>query len=141
MVATRAVVGAPPSAYDGRTAFLLAFAEAAEIEVTPVDGPTEVVNVLFCGTVDEPLRVQRVGKARDEAASVVESGASGANAVPSLGYVQRSRSDGERRLIEAAERAALESVISTYGDSLEQLLQLMDDAMLADAQNEPDCCE
>ena len=105
MVATRAVVGAPPSAYDGRTAFLLAFAEAAEIEVTPVDGPTEVVNVLFCGTVDEPLRVQRVGKARDEAASVVESGASGANAVPSLGYVQRSRSDGERRLIEAAERA------------------------------------
>ena len=87
----REVVGAEPSEFDGRTAFLLAFAKAIELEVTLPRGGTETVNVLFCGTADEPLLVQRIGKARAEAAAAAgaaERGASGAAAVPSLGYVQ-----------------------------------------------------
>ena len=57
---------------------------------------------------EEPLLVQRIGKARDEAAAAADAptpGASGAAAAPSLGYVQRNRSVAEARLVEAAERA------------------------------------
>jgi hypothetical protein len=82
----------------------------------------QVVNALFCGTSDEPLLVQRIGKARDQAvaaAGAPENGASGAKAVPSLGYVARStavslegvdNAERQRRakdnlLVEAAEKA------------------------------------
>jgi hypothetical protein len=109
----RAKVGSQPSAHDGRMAFLLAFAKAEEIEVCPTaGGATEVVNVLFCGDREEPLLVQRIGKARQQAEAAMqgpEAGSSGAKAVPSLGYVQRSRSERDRLLVEAAERAVAES--------------------------------
>ena len=104
----RTVAGKEPSAYDGRVAFLLAFATAVELEVTPDGGVPEVVNALFCGGADDPLLVQRIGKAREAAAALAdapESGASGAAVAPSLGYVQRHRSEDERKLVVAAERA------------------------------------
>ena len=107
----RAEVGAAPTEYDGRLAFLLAFAKSEEIEVHPTGGKPEVVNVLFCGDKDEPLLVQRIGKARKESDGAYtrpESGSSGAKSVPSLGYVQRSRSKSDRLIVEAAECALAE---------------------------------
>ena len=106
----RVKAGPPPTAFDGRVAFLLAFASAIEVEVYPDPDSTssrEVVSAMFCGDPDEPLLVQRIGKARKEGQELATGGgsSSGATAVPSLGYVQRSRSAEEARLMEAAEVA------------------------------------
>ena len=110
MGAMRCIAGRPPSAHDGRVAFLLCFAKAVELEVTPRGSDSsELVNVLFCGVDEnEPLLVQRIGRAREEAAKAMDApvaGMSGAAAAPSLGYVQRSRSVADRLLVEAAEDA------------------------------------
>ena len=101
----RIKAGPPLTEHDGRTAFLLAFASAIEIEVLG-----EVVSAMFCGDRNEPLLVQRIGKARNEGKELATAGGatSGAMAVPSLGYVQRNRSREERKLIEAAEVAVAE---------------------------------
>ena len=94
----RIKAGAPLTAYDGRIAFLLAFASAIEVEVHG-----EVVSAMFCGDKDEPLLVQRIGKARKEGRDLATTGGatSGAMAVPSLGYVQRDRSAEETKIMEA----------------------------------------
>ena len=101
--------------------------------MTPRGGPPEVVSLLFCGSSEDPLLVQRIGRNREAAAraadptptpraaraaeevptSAAKSGAavetsgetSGAAAAPSLGYAQRRRSESERLLVEAAEAA------------------------------------
>jgi hypothetical protein len=103
--------GKPLNEFDGRMAFLLAFGFAIEVEVSVRDRPMEKVSTMFCGTRDEPLLVQRIGKARKEGQDLAVSGGtmSGASAVPSLGYVQRSRSTEETELFAAAEKA-----VATY---------------------------
>jgi hypothetical protein len=97
----RIVAGPPLTSHEGRIAFLLAFASAIEVKV---DG--EVVSAMFCGDHNEPLLVQRIGKARREGKELATAGGStsGATAVPSLGYVHRSRSIEEAKLMEAAEK-------------------------------------
>lgn len=102
--------GSPLTYFDGRIAFLLAFATSIEVEVCPdpqSPSVTEVVAAMFCGDASEPLLVQRIGKARREGqeAATVGGTTSGATAVPSLGYVQRGRSLQEARLIAATEVA------------------------------------
>ncbi|CAB9501710.1 DNA-3-methyladenine glycosylase [Seminavis robusta] len=101
----RVQAGKPVSAFDGRVAFLLAFASAVEVQVSPdgTDGKKETVSAMFCGDPDEPLLVQRIGKARKDGKELAGGSKSGATAVPSLGYVQRTRSKEEARLMEAAE--------------------------------------
>lgn len=101
----RIKAGSPLTPHDGRIAFLLAFASAIEVEVLG-----EVVSAMFCGDSSEPLLVQRIGKARTEGRDLATAGGatSGAMAVPSLGYLQRSRSDKEAKLMEAAELAVAE---------------------------------
>eukprot|EP00977_Amphora_coffeiformis_P008793 scaffold1992_cov187-Amphora_coffeaeformis.AAC.11 len=93
----RMEVGSPPTKHDGRIAFLLAFAMAEEIEVTPQGGQPEVVNVLFCGDKDEPLLVQRIGEARKRHESENSD-------TTTLGYVKRGRSEYDRNLVEAAKQ-------------------------------------
>jgi 3-methyladenine DNA glycosylase/8-oxoguanine DNA glycosylase/superfamily II DNA or RNA helicase len=92
------------SSFEGRVAFLLAFASAVEVQVSVDGGATkETVSAMFCGDKDEPLLVQRIGKARKEGNELAGESTSGATAVPSLGYVQRARSKEEARIMEAAE--------------------------------------
>ena len=105
--------GSPLTSFDGRVAFLLAFATSIEVEVCPdpqLPSVTEVVAAMFCGDASEPLLVQRIGKARREGqeAATVGGTTSGATAVPSLGYVQRGRSLQEARLFAATEIAVAE---------------------------------
>lgn len=96
--------GPPPNAFEGRVAFILAFGGAVEVEVHVDSNTPEVVSAMFCGDSNEPLLVQRIGKARKEGTELATAGGtSGATAVPSLGYVKRSRSDEEKRIMEAAE--------------------------------------
>ena len=76
----RATAGTPPSAHEGRVAFLLAFGTAVELEVTPRGGPPEVVSMLFCGTSEDPLLVQRIGRNREAAARAEEAAPTGAGA-------------------------------------------------------------
>ena len=67
--------------------------------------------MLFCGTSEDPLLVQRIGRNREAAARAEEAAPTGAGALsgaaaaPSLGYAQRGRSASERLLVEAAEQA------------------------------------
>ena len=98
----RVKAGPPLSKSDGRIAFILLFGVAVEVKVHG-----EVVSAMFCGDVNEPLLVQRIGKARREGKEMATAGGatSGATAVPSLGYLQRGRSDEEAKLMEAAENA------------------------------------
>lgn len=103
-------VGAPLSPFEGRVGFLLAFATSVEVEVCPDPksrSSKEVVSAMFCGDTKEPLLVQRIGKARREGREAATAGgtASGATAVPSLGYVHKERSREEAMLFEAAEKA------------------------------------
>jgi 3-methyladenine DNA glycosylase/8-oxoguanine DNA glycosylase/superfamily II DNA or RNA helicase len=96
--------------FQGRVAFLLAFGSAVELEIVPdPDKPLEkeTISAMFCGDADEPLLVQRIGKARREGKELATtSGAtSGAAAVPSLGYVQKERSTEECRIMDAAQIA------------------------------------
>ena len=70
-----------------------------------------MVSMLFCGTSEDPLLVQRIGRNREAAARAEEAAPTGAGALsgaaaaPSLGYAQRGRSASERLLVEAAEQA------------------------------------
>ena len=63
-------------------------------QVTPRGGPPEVVSMLFCGTSEDPLLVQRIGRNREAAARAEEAAPTGAGALsgaaaaPSLGYAQ-----------------------------------------------------
>ena len=92
-VRVRESAGDALSAHDGRTGFLLAFGAIDELYVTLGDGKGEAVNVFFGGTAEEPLLVQRIGKAREEAAAASDgpaAGTSGAKAAaPQLGYVEK----------------------------------------------------
>ena len=101
----REVGGAALSAHDGRCGFLLAFGADFELHVeVPMtargeggDGRAETVRVLFAGTAEAPLLVQRVGRAREEAAAAAEgaqAGTSGAAAAPQLGCVPSIACDG-----------------------------------------------
>ena len=59
--------GPPLTNVDGRIGFLLAFAFSIEVVVkTPFSEEKEVVSAMFCGDANEPLLVQRIGKARRE---------------------------------------------------------------------------
>jgi len=110
---TQVKAGPPLTPYDKRVAFLLAFATSLEIEVC-VDHQSpsskEVVSAMFCGDAEEPLLVQRIGRARKEGKEAATAGGttSGATAVPSLGYVQRGRSAEEAKLIRVVEVAVAE---------------------------------
>ena len=102
--------GAPLTAMDGRIGFLLAFAGSVELEICPdpqLHTWKEVVSLMFCGDQDDPLLVQRIGRARSQGkeAATVGGTTSGATAVPSLGYVQKERSREEAMLFKAAEHA------------------------------------
>ena len=57
--ARRSSAGRPPSAHEGRTAFVLAFGRAMPLKVKVDEHTTESVTVLFCGSPDAPLLVQR----------------------------------------------------------------------------------
>jgi 3-methyladenine DNA glycosylase/8-oxoguanine DNA glycosylase/superfamily II DNA or RNA helicase len=105
--------GPPLTPFDRRVAFLLAFSTSIEVEVViDPQSPSskELVSAMFCGDTNEPLLVQRIGKARKEGKEAATAGGttSGATAVPSLGYVQRGRSVAEAKLIEAVEVAVAE---------------------------------
>jgi hypothetical protein len=106
----RIQAGPPLTEFHGRTAFILAFAAAMEVEVSPDpkdSSKKETVSAMFCGDNNEPLLIQRIGKARKEGKELATAGGatSGATSVPSLGYVQRSRCKEEQMLMEAAEMA------------------------------------
>jgi 3-methyladenine DNA glycosylase/8-oxoguanine DNA glycosylase len=106
----RSSAGRPLSAHEGRTAFVLAFGRAMPLKVKVDEHTTESVTVLFCGTPDAPLLVQRTDHAAIEEAAGVSghggggggggkgasggtAGASGAAAAaPRLGYVLGNRS-------------------------------------------------
>lgn len=98
----RIKAGPPLTPHDGRIAFLLAFASAVEVEACG-----EVVSAMFCGDPAEPLLIQRIGRARKEGKELATGGGStsGATAVPSLGYVQKSRSAEEAKIFDAAQLA------------------------------------
>ena len=86
----RASAGGALSEHDGRCGFLLAFGHAVNLQ--GVGAKKEDVAVLFAGTMEEPLLVQRVGKGREAAAAAADgptTGASGAAAAPQLGYVTK----------------------------------------------------
>lgn len=106
-------IGPPLTSFQGRVAFLLAFAEAVELEIVPDrsrPSEKETISVMFCGDPDEPLLVQRIGKARREGQGLATTGGatSGAAAIPSLGYVQEKRSLAENAIMKAAEVATAE---------------------------------
>jgi hypothetical protein len=99
--------GMPLNEFDGRIAFLLAFGFAIEVDILMSSGLKEKVSAMFCGNPGQPLLVQRIGKARNEGKDLATSGGSmsGALAVPSLGYVQKERSEEETKIFAAAEKA------------------------------------
>ena len=90
---------------------LLLFGAKTEYDLPLTAGGTETVWVLFAGDSEQPLLVQRIGKAREAAAAasmplVMRDGSSGADAVPSLGFVPRGRGADVKQVREAAEAEA-----------------------------------
>jgi hypothetical protein len=78
-----------PTEHEGRTAFVLAFGRAIPLKIHVDKHTTENVSVLFCGTPDSPLLVQRTDHAvLEEMVGAGLAGSSGAAAAaPRLGYV------------------------------------------------------
>ena len=75
---------------DRRTAFVLAFGRAINLNIK-VDKNTTRVTVLFCGTPESPLLVQRTDHTTaDESAAFIAGSSGAAAAAPRLGYVSGS---------------------------------------------------
>ena len=90
---------------------LLLFGAKTEYDLPLTAGGTETAWVLFAGDSDQPLLVQRIGKAREAAAAATaplstREGSSGADAVPSLGFVPRGRGADSKQVRAAAEAEA-----------------------------------
>ena len=85
----RSSSGKSPTEHEGRTAFVLAFGRAIPLKIHVDKHITENVSVLFCGTPDSPLLVQRTDHAVvEEMVGAGLAGSSGAAAAaPRLGYV------------------------------------------------------